>query len=102
MFQEAVEHSGRWYQAVVAERGQRVPSNSYVVGEIVKNSHGKNFLEKMANAWIAGVLPMQWERLRDTIYVQYDEAAKNYKLACEKYGAAKVNESKGEWMTWPI
>jgi hypothetical protein len=100
MFTDAVEASGKWLRDMVTEKGQRVPSNSWIIGEIVKRQYGNTFMEKLVNAWTNGTLPAHWETLRQEAYSDFDNSLASYKAACDKYGVVEVNESKGAWKQW--
>lgn len=60
----------------------------------------QSFAFQLTRAFMHGVLPDQWESRKEAYLKHCLDVRAKYKLACEKFGDARVNESNGEWLKW--
>lgn len=105
---EAERQAGHWYRWLIGQPNLAIGlTNSFILTSILQDVYGQSdskvpqtFTFMLTRAFMHDMLPAQWEERRDAFMVTYLANKEAYKLACDKYGMARINESKGEWQKW--
>jgi hypothetical protein len=96
--------SGVWYRWLLDQKsGHGLLTNSTILTEVLKRLYpddAKPFSFLLTRSFMHGTLPAQWEERKAAFVQEYENKRELYKQAIEKYGAVRVNESKGEWVKW--
>ena len=96
--------SAVWYRGLLDQpSGHELLTNSFILTEVLKRLYpddNKPFSFLLTRSFLHGALPAQWEERRADYVREFDHKRQLYKQAVERFGAARVNESKGAWVNW--
>lgn len=107
---KAEGEAGVWYRWLIDQPNPAFAiTNSLVLGQILEDIYPRtseervplSFSYKLTSAFLHGILPAQWEERRDAYIENHLRMKALHKEACERFGVARVNESKGAWVNWP-